>query len=209
MGIRTPDKLVTGMRTPGKLAAGIRTPNKLHTFGMEPPPPPMETAAQAATRIMAALGVAGGHVVDVTFSDHNNRKWQEGIDGTRHDQYPADMFTNDAIFRMFRLRVSGSPTSINVWRGAASTYSYQDSMTPLQSGGWFYVINCDDREWLAMPFSGVQTLAESSFAFTNNIDASTIRTNAVISQVTAFVDAMELKRVIIAASDQATYDPFA
>ena len=57
-----------------------------------------ETASEAAVRIIGELGVSGGHVVDTTFSDHNFRKWQEGIDGTRHDQYPADMFTNDAIF---------------------------------------------------------------------------------------------------------------
>ena len=111
---------------------------------------------------------------------------------------------------MFRIRVSGSPVSINIWRGSASTYSYQASDTPIQSGNWFYVINCDDSEWIAIPISQVSTLAESSFAFTNSIDLTTVRTNAEgLTQVTAWVDALDLKRVIIAVSDQATYDPFA
>ena len=60
------------------------------------------------------------------------------------------------------------------------------------------------------PFSGVQSLAESSFAFTNNIDARhDSHQRDRVTQVTAFVDAMDLKRVIIAVSNQATYDPFA
>ena len=211
MGIRTPNKLVTGMRTSGKLATGIRTPNKLHTFGAEPPMPPAETAAQAAARIMAVLGVAGGHFIDCTFSDHNNRKFQNGIDGTLHTVYPATMFTDDTIFRMFRLRVSGSPLSINLWRGNTGppTYSYLASDTPIQAGRDFYVINCDDREWAAWPATEAQTLAESSVSFTDSsVDAANVRTNASIIQEPNWVDAMDLKRVIFGFSDNQTYDPF-
>ena len=173
-------------------------------------PAAAETPAQAANRIFSALGIAGGHVADVTFGTHDRIKWQySSTHGETHNQYPADMFTNDAVFRMHRLRVSGSPLSINVWRGSVSTYSYIDASTPLVSANWFYVINCDDREWIAMPISGLQTLEASSFAFTNNIDISTIRTNATVTQVTSFVDALDEKRVILAVSDQATYNPFA
>ena len=207
LGPDTPSKLYLGSDTPSKFYLGG---DVIYTAGVAPPPPMGETPAQAAARVMAVLATGNGSFVDCTFSDHNFRKFQNGIDGTLHTVFPADMFTNNGIFRMFRLRVSGNPVSINLWRGNGSTFDYSPSAQPLISTNNFYVINCTDGEWAAWPVSESQTLTTNSIAFTAaSVDAANVRTNVdSIASETAFVDGMDLKRVVFGFSDNVTYEPF-
>ena len=174
-----------------------------------PPPTPVETPAEAATRILADLGVGAAYVLDVTFSDHNNVKWQSGSRGTLNAEYPSGSMADATAFRLFRVRASGNPRNMNTWRGSDGTFNFNTS-TFFTAAYDLYIMNVDDRQWIGMDMTDASSLAAESFAFTNSSIADSKRTNLpdADADLTDWLDTLAEKRVLIAITTNLTYNPF-
>ena len=172
--------------------------------------------AAAQTSIFASLAAltgvnlqniaAGAYVVDFTASSMPQDYWEHTpSEGTLHQNFPTDMFTNTGIFWIERFRVQSNGTSLNIHRGGSNVLMSSFEGTWTDDWAW-YIYSMDTGEYLILQANDQNTVGGGfiTYSFSN----WTIVAQSTGSMTSAeWLNSLAGERVIVALTPTNTYRP--
>ena len=149
---------------------------------------------------------AGSYVVDFTASSMQVDYWEYSpSEGTLHQNFPTDMFTDTSIYWIERLRVQQNGSFINIHNGDSTVSVFGFEATWTNDWAWYFY-SVDDDEYLILQANDQNTVG-GSFITYSNANWTIIAQSTGTMTSTEWLNSLADKRVIVALTPTNTYRP--
>ena len=160
----------------------------------------------AITGVDSNGNASGSYVVDFTASANPQDYWEyDPAEGTLHDRFPANMFTNDQIYWIERFRVQQSGSFINIHNGGSQVQTSFFESTWTDDWAWYFY-SVDSDQYLVLQAND-QNGAGGSF-ITYTMSNWTIVAQSTGTQTsTEWLNDLAGERMVVALVPTNTYRP--
>ena len=160
----------------------------------------------ALTGVNNAGTTVGSYVIDVTTSAMQQDYWEfSPAEGTLHQNFPTDMFTNTAIYWIERFRVQNNGASFNIHRGASTVLSSAFEGTWTDDWAW-YIYSVDTGEYLIFQANDESVSGGGFITYTQNSWSIVAQSTGTMTS-TEWLNSLAEERVIVALTPTNTYRP--
>ena len=160
----------------------------------------------AITGVDSNGNASGSYVVDFTASANPQDYWEyDPAEGTLHDRFPANMFTNDQIYWIERFRVQQSGSFINIHNGTSQVQTSFFESTWTDDWAWYFY-SVDSDQYLILQANDQNGVGGSFITYT--MSNWTIVAQSTGTQTsTEWLNDLAGERMVVALVPTNTYRP--